>query len=386
MLRPFVCLIIFLASVSRTACAHPSAEQLQRFLHTRVDRGNAGLIIPAPDENTKQTQLAHALLDSLWKKASYRNHMQTWVENNPNVSLDDLLDDWIAHYHKALIESLYHLDEKASILLWQLVYRNALSTMNRQVCEKLSPEQVAERVSSARNVLVSEHLNLLVPALANAMSDEIENIDSGNASTPPTPQATLIVMSNTVNFLKRKLSAIDQNSVDLLFSGKSNDLPFQKQCDANWVVSHALSGTTMEDPENEISVRLLRTNLLKPAFEDVFAEYDKLYGTSRPTAFGFIPGSVSIYYPKSIVRNSVVGETTFTVYFDEKGTTSEVKLKQSTLHPSTIRMIDATEISSTQLIQQIIERYYRAGSFQPRIVNGKAVPSSATLQFAWILD
>lgn len=384
---PAILVAIFLSlSQALTFAATPiTPEQLQSFLHKKVDTEYTIAIVPIYVSEPPR-KLAHAILDGLWAEAAYRDNMRKWLSNHQNDSADQVTDDWLKQYHRAFHESFEFFDRDTQLVLFRLSAWNAIYDMDRADCSVKSQSEIVQFIQTARDKLFSGNSDKFAVTLPKALTKEYARQNNPRPGDRPISEFMTMIVRSSLNGIANSLPPEDKNRLIQNFSYGRKDVTVQEQCEIYWVTSHAINDSTMNDPEKQVSANLLRSSITASAYSGVFENLDQPLGVSRPTTGGFTPGKKNIYYPKLMIQNRVQGDTSFTVSFDETGTVTDVAIASSTLQPESVTGIDGTVLSTNDLLKQVVDAYFRAGAFTPRVVEGKNMPGSIVIPLKWHIN
>lgn len=341
------------------------------------------MVISPFAENADNRKLAHAMLDGLWAEAAYRDNMAAWLSTNHANVVEDLLFAWQKNYHRAFVSSVEFLDPEVLSILFRLGRANAIYSMDRQNCQVQSEEQITGFVNSAKDKLIKDHIQQLSTALPKAMTREFARQNKPKAGDRPIPEFMAEVARTSLFAIAKTWPPEDEKRIVDHFSYGKKKKSLQDYCEAAWVVSHAIHDAKVEDPARQTSASLLRQSITQTALDEMFARIDAPLSQSRPTSHGFKPGKSAINYPVILSNNRAVGDTEFTIDIDETGKAGAITLTRSTIQPALLLSMDGSSVTAAAVLAPVVDAYYRAGMFPPREVEGKPVPYTVKVHFAW---
>ena len=369
------------------ATAHHNATLFHAMLRQRAgqDMATAAALVPVVVADEVGQQLAVAYLDRLAADKLYVADLQRWLDTHDEPSLEDLIQDWELHHEEAVLKSVEYLDYSDQQLLWRAASFHSIYELPRKVCQTLTEAQIQPMVITAHHKLIADHLDDLARALAQTYGKVL-------AATKDTGFLGVIgpEVSMTINFmhkLEKTLPDEDGNRLEQNYSYHpgGSGVSQQEACERAWVVSHAVADWDTSD--GHLLLRNLLISELESGFHVVVREKGglarRVAGESRPKTDGFVAGDSTIHYPFLAVSNGVEGSTSVDISVDPQGKASTVTIVKESLSPASVTSFDGTVFRTRDLFQAMFEHYFRAGSFPPKIVDGKPVPYTARLETSW---
>lgn len=249
----------------------PDAQAFQSILHKRLDAGNPYIIIPLLSAGDLERQFGHSLLDDLWAKDSYREHLSKWLVVQPTSEEDNLVGMWYAHYHKAFTDSFDFLNDDAVKKLWRLSSRNAVYALNRADCDTRSGEELGNMLLVARNVFLGAYARNVSTDLATAIASEFARQDKPKSGDRPIDS---VMSALTLRTLKAVAATLPDKDGEQLINAYSYlpDAPrlsVAAMCQRGWIVAHAVEDSDLSD--KGVSASLMRRTMTSTAYSAAFS-------------------------------------------------------------------------------------------------------------------
>lgn len=367
-------------SVSANA-ASVEAGQFQAYLHQQIDSEGPYAIIPLyPSEQTKK--LAHTVLDKLWQDSAYRDNMHAWLEKNQADVMEDLLASWRKHYQKAFVSSLDFVDDDSLSLLWRMSGPNAIYAMKRENCQTYSPAQLEIFVTEERQRLLNDNADKLGISLPKAMHNEFLRLNTPRPGDRPVDTLIAKIATRSLHAIALQWPEVDAKRIIERFSYGAKQASPQEYCEMLWVVSHAINDSKLDNSKEQVSSLLLRVSATGAGYTKDF-ERANTAGRAKPAIEGFKPGNAFVYYPGLVMTNKAKGTVNYVISVDDTGQVSDVSVAYGTVTPATLKSIDGSIHKTDTLLLKVIDAYFRAGSFAPKVQDGKAVAYKVSVPFAW---
>jgi hypothetical protein len=379
--RRFAVLLPILASAlvlfSLPALAGQRAAAFQALLLQQVDSdaAAAGSIAPTPGD-APGAKLAHALLERLAADKLYLADLQHWLDTNFAQTVEDLLHEWYLHVEHIELQSVEYLDGPSLRFLWLANQTHAIADMPRENCKSFTSAQINQAMTAARQKLFAAQRDEVAAALAKAYARVL-----GTSTDTYFIQAIDAHVSDTLDLfhkLAKTLPPQDGTRLEQMYSYQGNkDISGAEYCERSWVSSRAIADWDSADGA------ALRRSMLVSIIRTDFDAPMRPQGMTRPATSGFVPGQESIHYPILATKRNVQGTTSAEIAIDAAGQATGVTITESTLTPASVTSLDGTVFTTKDLFRAMFERYYRAGHFPPKLVDGKPVPYTARVQVTW---
>lgn len=375
------CLALSAAAVH--AAPRPSDEQFQSWLHHEVDGPMPWLIAPF-ESGPESVKVGHQVLEALWAEPDYRSHLHAWLDGNAAGadSSDELLSAWERHYHQVFDNSFEFQTDVRTSMLWIVEGGTGVAkTLPRAFCQSHTPDEIHRlRAENARAALAKVG-DTIVKAMTQAMVREMQRED-GKAPSRPDDNATMAKVAQLS--LRATMATLPEDDSKRLydsFAYGAAKVSAPEQCEREWVTSNAILTTQLSDVPKGISSGLLRQSIVQADFSGRLMRVDNQFvALDIP---GFTPPRSPFRRPAILARNGARGVTTARLKIDAAGKLVDVAAIGAAQLPDRLATVDGAQVAASEPLLAALDRYLRAGSFAPRVVDGAAQPYEIETAIDW---
>ncbi|NHZ81371.1 hypothetical protein F2P44_19120 [Massilia sp. CCM 8695] len=376
-LRPARLLASFFLSMTAlaaSAAATPDTGQFLQILEKQVGSdGNDQSSVTGLIADAHGQQFASAILARLAEQKAYRDDMQAWLSANAEPTQEDLVRSWLKHYHRTMFYSHEVMDDQDMSVLFRMGTMNPVYGTPRQGCQTRSEAETHALLDDRRHALIEEHKDRLARVIAAAY---VRGLANSNAPSEDDKSASKIRSSRVMAAFQRLSASLPAADAAILanhyaYKGRLAT-SMQEACDNAWVISHAIVDAKVSDAV------LLRNSVTQSAYAGQFESREPV---TLQRVSGFTSGKAMVTVPTLLTMRQVVGTVSLTVTVDQAGKVSEVAVTRSNLVPERVTSANGESFEAAGLFQAALAKYYRAGQFAPRLVDGAAAPFSFSQEF-----
>lgn len=374
---------LVLSTLPGQAMPRPTDEQMQSWLHREVDGAIPVQVVPL-EPSPDSVRMGHAMLDMLWTLPPYRHHLNDWLDANSAAaaSADDLLFAWERHYHAAFDESFAFQADAVSKFLWMVEGAGIARTVPRALCQSKSPEEIARLREDSRRGMLHEGAEPLGKQTARAIAREFEREDTTHEPRRKDGGTMAKVAIISLQATIKTLSPEDGKRLYDAYSHQPPKVDPREQCERAWVAADAVQMTELEDLPKGVSSKLLRQSIVQAAYSVHLRDLDAM-DVVHFSIKGFDPGKSIFHKPMIMVRNRAAGTTRLQVHVDEAGRYAGSTLVSSSLQPEPFTGVDGEKVAPTVPLLSALDDYFRAGSFDRRVIDGNGKAYDLDLALDW---
>jgi hypothetical protein len=248
----------------------PDAQAFQSNLHERLDAHGSYIIIPLINGGDLGRKFAHNLLNELWAKAEYREHLARWLAGQSEAEKDKLVGLWYAHYHKAFVDAFDLLNDDTVKKLWRLNDRNAVYALKRADCDSQSGAAMGDLLLTARNDFLRANSESVSINLASAIAGEFSRQDHPRSGDRPVAEMMSALTVRTLRAVAAGLPGKDGEQLLNAYAYRPDapSLSEAAMCQRGWIVAHAVEDSNLDG--NDVSAAIMRRTMTATAYLTAF--------------------------------------------------------------------------------------------------------------------